>query len=163
MWPGRYHDTMRQSSRFFAPASIAFSLLISTAVAINGCGRVSPTATAEVKARHLVKTTLEKLLERSNDDAFVVITASGRFVQFAGSATEPIVLDLPFQAFRPEEVQRVREMLSTVAPGRTVTESSSGFNVSFGRDVLPAVDAAMRVFHEIYQLPGGLEVSIEEH
>ena len=47
-----------------------------------------------------IEAALQALLQRNNEDAFVIFEdkATGKFVQFAGSAEQPLLLDLPLQA-----------------------------------------------------------------
>src|SRR5262245_54677429 len=59
----------------------------------------------------LIRDALSSLLVRRNEDAFVIIEdrQSGKFVQFAGSACEMLLLDLPSQPMSEPEFYRAVE------------------------------------------------------
>jgi len=115
----------------------------------------------------------ELLCQPEDDFPFVVVEehASGKFVQFGGSATRPLFLDLPWQTLSEIEFYRAvayfqrmgvagaeEEMLD--APGGKVVGTEFTFQMSF-RTVDAAVVVASAVFEEVYQFPSDKELSIK--
>ena len=105
------------------------------------------------------------LCQPEGDDTFVVIehAPSAKFVQFAGSASAPVTLDLPWQAMSEEEFYRAvnyfkrwgiagedNEILD--APGGIPVGEQFTFQMKF-RSIDTAADVAWGVFREVYQLP----------
>ena len=108
---------------------------------------------------------------------FVVIRdrTSGKFVQFAGHKSEPLVLDLPLEALTALEKKRARAFFSQygvqfseegqlfdVATGEPIGTIRS-YKISFGRAIDLAVQCALDVFRIVYQLPPSLELILDEH
>ncbi|MCW5777742.1 MAG: hypothetical protein KIS87_15000 [Phycisphaeraceae bacterium] len=125
-----------------------------TTILFGGCAErsVSPPATPEGR----ITTALQEVLSR-NDAAFAIIehSQSGKFVQFAGSKREPLLLDLPAEALTPEEWERAERLFSSLGGTRT----ESGFQLETGRDAGGAARIALRVFREVYLLPEDVELS----
>jgi len=126
----------------------------------------------EPPQRTAIVAALRALLDRTNRDAFVIFQdkSSGKFVQFAGSAGEPLFLDLPAQALNDDESKRAaklfRELAAKSPAGAAVRPEGGetrGFQLRFGRDAERAAEAALRVFREGYRLPADFELSIEEN
>lgn len=67
--------------------------------------------TTELKAK--IKTALENLLQRENEDAFVVFEEvnTGKFVQFAGGKYEELLFDLPAQPLEEYELEKAKVVL----------------------------------------------------
>ncbi|MHC4180737.1 MAG: TY-Chap domain-containing protein [Planctomycetota bacterium] len=123
-----------------------------------------------------ISTALADLLNRSSDDAFVIIEEkrTGKFVQFAGSTDGPLLLDLPTQTLTQAEQDRAQELfVSLGTPGLekwAVTDhtgapagTQAGFQMEFGRDPDAAAAVAMRVFHEVYRFPDVVELVITQN
>lgn len=60
-----------------------------------------------------IKAAINRLLNRDNDDAFVIIEdkKTGKFVQFAGGASQDLTFDLPGQTLSPDELARAKSVL----------------------------------------------------
>ncbi len=113
--------------------------------------------------RHLVK-----LLKRKGRP-FLVITdsATGKFVQFAGSKTEPLLLDLPTaQILSDEEMKAAVELLGQPRRGRMGKRSPREFLVfhagPFGGKLAcsQAAETAVAVMQTVFGA-AGRELSIE--
>lgn len=66
----------------------------------------------ELKAK--IKLSLEKLLQRENEDSFVIIedVKTGKFVQFAGGKYEELLIDIPQQVLSKQEKERADLLLN---------------------------------------------------
>jgi hypothetical protein len=106
-------------------------------------------------SRRLIEEQLVKLRRRKGRP-FVVVTdtTTGKFVQFVGSATEPLLLDLPLaQILTPAEIKAATELLGEPHRGRVGKRSSREF-VTFhagpfespGDAAQKAVEVLERVF-----------------
>lgn len=139
---------------------------------LSGCSEVA----APVNNQARISTALTVLLNRSGDDAFVIIEEkrTGKFVQFAGSTDQPLLLDLPTQTLSQAEQDRAQELfVSLGAPGLekwAVTDhagapagTQAGFQMEFGRDPDAAAVVAMRVFTEVYQFADLVELVITQN
>lgn len=109
----------------------------------------------------LITEALGRLLTRKDDGAFVVITeeTTSRFVQFAGSSREPLILDAPRRPL-PSDERAAIEQLFAGHDGLRVTEES--VQVVFGRDVGAAADAALRIFREVYRLDADIRLVVRD-
>ena len=124
-----------------------------------------------------IKTALRALLNRRNDDAFVIFEErdSGKFVQFAGSADQPLLLDLPSQALSAEEQQRAALLFAQLGsadatsadlydrPGGQVVGRQISYQLVFGQDCDRAAEVTSRIFKEVYRLPAEFELSVTEN
>lgn len=119
---------------------------------------------------------LSGLLQRSNEDAFVILedTKTKKYVQFAGSTREPLILNIPFIAFTPLELERAKKLFeeykikSEETPvsdykGGPVTGKLSQFNMNLGNDIKRATEIALRIFSEVYMLPPDFKLGVEEN
>lgn len=129
-----------------------------------------------MEQRQKIAAALRRMLERENDDAFVIVEdrTSGKFVQFAGNAFQDIIFDLPGQALDPVELTRARALLCIYdipfeewdihdEPGGAIVGRQSGFCKSLGRDTELAACIAWRVLTEVYSLNTPRILSIEEN
>ncbi len=110
------------------------------------------------------------LVKPRDDNPWVVIEHdSGKFVQFAGSAGEPLLLDLPWQPMSEAEFYKAaayfkkhavagaeREMFDL--EGKP-TDPQFAFNRSF-RSVEAATEVALEIFEEVYNLPRNVELAV---
>lgn len=124
-----------------------------------------------------IKTALRALLNRSNDDAFVIFEekASGKYVQFAGSLDQPLLLDLPLQALTAEEQRRASVLFNELATGDAtqadlydqregqVVGQQVSYQLVFDRDAERAADVTSRIFDEIYHLPAEFDLTVTEN
>jgi hypothetical protein len=125
--------------------------------------------------REIIVAKLTALLARSNEDAFVVFehASSGKFVQFAGSTSEPLLLDLPSQTLCKVEFDRAVAFFRRVGvageehevldePGGSVVGRRFSFTYSPGT-VEEAADVAVGVFREIFDFADGFEMVVREN
>jgi hypothetical protein len=121
---------------------------------------------------------LENALVRlmNNPDGEFVIASdslSNNFIQFAGSSSESLIIDLPIQSLEPDEIKRAARLFSEYGvkrerwalldqPGGKPVGIQAGFNLKVGNDTKKAVEIAMRVFKEVYKVPGSFKLNIEE-
>lgn len=122
-----------------------------------------------------IQSALAALLNRENDDAFVVIEheASGKFVQFSGSASEMLLLDLPAQTLSEQEFYRAVDFFRQIGvtgeefsvldqPGGRVVGQQFSFNVSY-RSPEEAARTAVSIFRDVYQLSEECDLLITEN
>jgi hypothetical protein len=121
---------------------------------------------------------LEEALVRliNNPDGEFVIASdslSNKFIQFAGSSNESLIVDLPIQTLGPDEIKRAARLFSEYGikherwaaldkPGGKPVGIQAGFNLKVGNDIKKAVEIAMRVFKEVYKVPDNFSLNIEE-
>lgn len=126
-----------------------------TALLFGGCAdrNTPPPATPEER----IIAALQEVLRR-NDAPFAIVehVQSGKFVQFAGSARDPLLLDVPVQALAPDEQERAEQLFAALGG----TQSESGFQLETGRDAGEAARIALRVFREVFQLPHDAELTV---
>ena len=119
-----------------------------------GCDR----QTQEQSHLATVRDALTRLLTRPVG-AFVIIKEpqTGKFVQFAGSKDEPLLLDLP--SLSPDEIARVKALCAELGyPDPETYETpeypggppSDELMLKFGTDVDKAAEAAVAVLHQVY-------------
>lgn len=118
---------------------------------------------------------LSSLLVRQNDDALVIIehAETKKYVQFAGSAREQLLLDLPSQTLSETEfynaVQLFRKM-GVIGDEHDVLDKPDGqvvgqqfsFNVTF-RSVGDATDTVEDIFTNVYGFPSDCDLEIIEN
>jgi hypothetical protein len=122
----------------------------------------------------IVRRCLSDLLASDSNDAFVVFEDpfSGKFVQVAGSATEPLLVDLPSQPLDAEECERAVRLFRAYGaeleawevldePGGNAVGEQTGFQVVADRDIELAAQIIMRVFHEVYGLPADFDMHVD--
>jgi hypothetical protein len=120
-----------------------------------------------------IEAALNRLLA-SEEGAFVIFDdrASGKFVQFAGSRDEPLVLDLPVQQLSAAELERAKILFRDLGigyeewpvfdkPGGQEIGAQGGFQLELGQDTRRGADLTLRVFTEVFQR-SDLSLVIEE-
>ena len=125
--------------------------------------------------RSKITEALSSLLVRRNDDAFVIIEhpESKKFVQFAGSATEQLLLDLPSQTLSELEFHKAVQLFREIGvigdehsvfdgPAGRVVGQQFSFNAVF-RSVAEATETVERIFAAVYGLPVDCEIAIVEN
>ncbi|MEM1180898.1 MAG: hypothetical protein AAGM22_21315 [Acidobacteriota bacterium] len=152
-----------------AEASTADSGSRGSDVASSGVAEVGPAS------REVLRAALVRLLERTNDDAFVIFDAhgTGKFVQFAGGHREGLRFDLPSQPLDGGEFAKAGALLSEygipfeawdlVGQTELPPETQGSFSADMGRDVERASTAAWRVFVEVYGLQEGFAMAVTEN
>jgi hypothetical protein len=102
---------------------------------------------------------------QDSDDTFVIVehTSTSKFVQFAGSVSKPLLLDLPWQTLSESEFYRAvdyfkkwgvagKEEVMLDAPGGMPVGEQFTFQMIF-RSIDAAVEVAIGIFEQVYQLP----------
>jgi hypothetical protein len=125
--------------------------------------------------RAKISEALSSLLTRPNDDAFVVIehAGTGKFVQFAGSATAQLLLDLPSQTLSKQEFYKAVELFREMGvignehelldkPGGQVVGRQFSFNAVF-RSVSEAAKTVEEIFATVYGYPTDCDLKIVEN
>lgn len=116
--------------------------------------------------RERVRDALHRLMQRTNDDAFLVIEepSSSKFVQFVGDA-HGVIVDMPLVNLTPAELQRA-EALFAARPGLQRAKDSNGIEslqLDFAADVQLATQFTFDIFAQVYQLSPGYTVSLAEN
>ncbi len=125
--------------------------------------------------REVVRAALVRLITRPLG-SFVIIedVQSGKFVQFAGSNEEPLLLDLPSQTLSPEEMKKATavflemgyagpETYQTQAfPGGPPSGEQTSFTVKFERDVDKATELGVAILHRVYGLDENARLELTE-
>lgn len=118
---------------------------------------------------------LSALVQRSNNDCFVIFTErdTSKFVQFAHNLPTGLYLDLPVQGlstaaleratkyFRRRGVDGPTEHEAYATDGSSETYSS--FNMTLGDDVRLASRITLDVFSEVYQFPNDFVLLLTEN
>jgi hypothetical protein len=113
-----------------------------------------------------VRKALDSLLAQPVDaGAFVIIedAASQKFVQFIGSLSRPLLLDLPWQTFSEAEFYRAvaffkkrgvvgQEYETLDAPGGRPVGTQYSFQLQLD-SVSAAIEVVHALFREVYELP----------
>ena len=118
--------------------------------------------------RHALCSLLGKPCETA--PAVAIEHDSGKFVQFFGSAAEPLVLDLPGLAMSEAEFYKAVAYFKKhgVAGTERGTFDEKGqptyplfsFNMTF-RSVDIATEVALEIFEQVYNLPRNVELAVE--
>lgn len=124
----------------------------------------------------ILEAALERLTQRENADAFVIFSDknTGRFIQFAGSKHENLLLDLPVQTLSAEELKKAADILIEHGitlgvtqlldkPDGEPTNLQYGFNIDFGNSYKTAASTVHYLMQEIYSLPYDFNLEIEEN
>lgn len=125
--------------------------------------------------RSKITAALTSLLVRRSDDAFVIIEhpETQKFVQFAGSATEQLLLDLPSQTLSETEFYRAVELFRKLGvfgdehdaldePGGQVVGQQFSFNAIF-QSVDDATNTVADIFTTIYGFSADCSLEIIEN
>ena len=119
-----------------------------------------------------IKDALQSLLGQPGEDKpFVIIDhPSGKFVQFTGSTSEPLLLDLPSQPLSEAEFYRAVAYFKRFGvvgadhevfdPDGCSAGTQFAFNVTFD-SAEKASAAALEIFELIYGLPKDAKLTIE--
>ncbi len=120
---------------------------------------------------------LSSLLQRRNGDAFVIFEEkrSRKFVQFAGSVHDELLLDLPCQTLSPAEIERAKSLFETLGYSgpetyplytdpsmRTVAGIQTTFQMELGHDVEQAAKITLAIFENVYGYSSDFQLVIEE-
>ncbi len=111
----------------------------------------------------LIDKALTHLLKRPYG-AYVLIEepATGKFMQFSGSITEPLFFDLPQQTLNMDEFEKARSLFAEMGyqgpesfaiyetSGGRPTEIQTSFNHFFGDDIVKARELAIAVLHTVF-------------
>ncbi len=151
----------------------SFSLGCVFLCAFSNCQRAGdipkPESEGGADNRSRILTALERLMRDEDDGAFVIFEekATRKFVQFAGSAHEELLLDLPFATLDENEITRAISYFETMGvrdedPYEPVASDEDSirrqrvFQMTLGRDVETATNIVMQVFQRVLPFPKGL-------
>lgn len=123
----------------------------------------------------IIRGALTRLLTRPSG-AFVIIEEpnSGKFIQFAGSEKEPLLLDLPSQTLTQDEMKKAVAVFSELGhqgpetyqtqdyPGGPPAGEQMSFVVTFGKDVDKATELAVAVLQRVYGFKEGTSLKLTE-
>ncbi|HEV3383787.1 MAG TPA: hypothetical protein VG097_03175 [Gemmata sp.] len=113
-----------------------------------------------------IKSALEALLGRAGQDSFVIFKErkSEKFVQFAGSAQEPLLFDLPSIPLNTGEMERAKAFFAKlgVSPGPLHNEHVT-FQLKLNRNVDRASEITLSVFRDVYCFPPSFELDVIEN
>jgi hypothetical protein len=107
------------------------------------------------------------MLHRSGRDNFVIVQEkdSEKFVQFAGSACKPLLLDLPNIILNTEERERADAFFAPLRASRKPLSANGeefAYQLRLGQDVNRGAELALAVFRDVYRLPSGSQLVIIE-
>ncbi|AFY38151.1 hypothetical protein Lepto7376_1823 [[Leptolyngbya] sp. PCC 7376] len=115
------------------------------------------------------------LLTRKNDDAFVIIKQlpTKKFVQFAGSITTPLLLDLPSQTLSEIEFYRAVKLFQQMGiegseydlldqPDGEVIGQQFTFNVVCN-SAASGANLAEKIFTTVYEFPIDCDIDLIEN
>ena len=138
----------------------------------------TPAASADIARLNEIAQALNRMLERTNEDAFVIFEerTNRKFVQFAGSVGSPLCLDLPSQTLNAEEMQRATALFSsfgvaspethptyTDAAKKIAAGQQVSFNLNLGKDVQLAAQITLAIFQQVYHYPTDFQLVIAEN
>lgn len=126
--------------------------------------------------KNKIKISLEKLLQRENEDSFVIIedVKTGKFVQFAGGKYEELLFDIPQQILSKEEKERADTVLnnhSIFYESHPVYDENNseleigkeyGFSKKLNNDIDLAVELVEKVMEEVYMI-GNISIEFTEN
>ncbi|MEX2670713.1 MAG: hypothetical protein WD294_01245 [Phycisphaeraceae bacterium] len=142
-------------------------LLVFAALGLTGCVESASPVTQATPMEAMVKVgdqsqftaMLQTLLDQP-PGAFIVIEhpETQKFVQFAGSRTEGLLLDLPTHTLTTDETERARRLLqprgaTELQLGDDGKDQPSTFQLQFNRDAQAAAQLCRDIFQDIYQYP----------
>lgn len=149
---------------FILAAGWAISLWLTTsstkAPPVSSAESKSPTADGSDHAPQ-IRSVLDQLLE-SGEGSFVYVEVEGKrwFVQFAGSLTEPLYLDLPITQLTADESTRAEAFFASI-PGSE--KGNQSFGVRLSRDTAAAAKLALRTLKEVYHADPAATLKITLH
>lgn len=119
-----------------------------------------------------ITTHLERFLEHGVDGSFLIIEDKNtkKFVQFENHNNK-LIFDLPLKALSPPEQSRAVRVLSEYGfavqtdplldgPGGNIVDYWSGWNVELPGAATQGGEIGGRVFYEVFQLAGDIELSV---
>ncbi|MCE9556507.1 MAG: hypothetical protein K8T91_24420 [Planctomycetes bacterium] len=123
-----------------------------------------------------ISKSLRALLTRTNSDAFVIIEEPmGNVVQFIGSRSEPLVIDVPTEALSREAKDHAQRLFTSLGGrffenqpmydrvGGTIVGTREVFQMELNTDVRHATNVALRVLREVFRLPDTARLIITEN
>jgi hypothetical protein len=161
------------------PRSVCLRLVVLGVILLGflGCNKnrdreMNPTSSDQNRSK--IRTALASLLKADAGEGFAIFeeVRSQKFVQFYGSITEGLTLDLPAQAFSASELRILRNRAQELglqyaeteaydAPGGNVVGKQRSFSRTFDKDVDGAASLALIIFHEIYSFPTDFEFVVK--
>lgn len=153
--------------------TIVISAVVIVCIMVYGvsCSQSQPSKSHE----QLIRDALTHLLNRPSG-AFVIIEEpkSGKFIQFAGSVDEPLLLDLPVKTLSPDEMDKAKKVFAEFGytgpetyqlqeyPGGPQAGEHTSFMVKFGSDIDRAAQFTVVVLHQIYRLDDSSRLKLTE-
>ena len=127
------------------------------------------------KNAKLIDNALTHLLRRPYG-AYVIIEepATGKYIQFSGSVSEPLFFDLPRQTLNLDEFEKARDLFAEMgypgpetfavydSMGGQARELQTSFTLSFGQDVVNARKLAIAVLHQVFGCKVGVDLLLVE-
>ena len=123
-----------------------------------------------------IQNALKRLAHSDLDDGFVIFSDknSGRFVQFAGSNREGLLMDFPAQSLSESELETAQAVFKEYGssleasplldkPGGEVVDAHFGFSLHFGKEIEAAARVAYYVLLTVFDLRENFELDIEEN
>lgn len=150
--------------------TIVIAMVIAVCVVV-GCAR-KPQAESH---SDVIRAALVRLLSRPSG-AFLIVedVRSSKFVQFAGSKEEPLLLDLPSQTLSPDEMTKAKVVFSDLGysgpethetrefPGGPPAGEQTSFMVKFERDIDKATALAVAILDLVYGLDENAKLKLTE-
>ena len=106
---------------------------------------------------------LKDLLSRENEDAFVIFSdkQTGRFVQFAGSSHENLLLDLPIQSLLKQELKQILYILKQYGDFEEGVETQFSLNIDFDKNHITAAKVALDIMCQVFELSKDFELEAD--
>ena len=117
---------------------------------------------------------LARLLKRPYGAHVIIEEPSfGKFVQFSGSANEPLVFDLQRQSLTLDEFEKACQLFRELGypepetfevydAGRTPVDTQTSFIVPFGDDIEAATTLALEVFDKVFGINSSVTLILTE-
>jgi hypothetical protein len=138
------------------------TLLVTLAITVFALAR-APARRADPRPaaaqRQRVEAALSALRARPRGACVVLEDRpSRRSVRIAGARDEPLLLELPADRLDAAAVERARPLLAELGGAAP----APALQVTLGADVARGAELALRVMHEVYGLPPGFDLGVDE-
>jgi hypothetical protein len=161
---------MRFQGIFVKSIGAVFFLLL-TALLARGIMQNDSGEASELQEQLFLN--LQEFFDQGVEGSFLIFDdrKTHKFVQFSFDKGD-LIFDLPMKALSPSEQSRAVSLLAEYGfplqtgslldgPGGTVVAEWSGWDVALPGAARQGAEIAGRVFHEVFQLTGDIELSIE--
>jgi len=152
---------------------VVFGRLIKDAVVF--CSEEGGNPPDAVPNEDRIKAALQRLLARTNTDAFLIIEepSTKKYVQFASGDVDALMFDLPAIALSADELERAKTVLMQYGieatememtnPDGTPAEPMLTFNSELGHNIERATELSTRVLMEVYQFSPDTDFQLIEN